>query len=40
LPGANSKGVGIPDSPISRLNRPACTYPCQRVADTLANADA
>ena len=40
LPSANSKGVGTPDSPISRLNSPACTYPCQRFADALANADA
>ena len=40
LPSANSKSVGAPDSPISRLNSPACTYPCQRFADALAIADA
>jgi hypothetical protein len=40
LPSANSKSVGAPDSPISRLNSPACAYPCQRFACALTNADA
>ena len=40
LPSANSKSVGAPNSPISRLNSPACAYPCQRFACALTNADA
>jgi hypothetical protein len=40
LPSANSKNVGTPNSPISRLNSPACAYPCQRFAGALTNADA
>jgi hypothetical protein len=40
LPSACSKNVGTPNSPISRLNSPACAYPCQRFAHALTNADA
>ena len=40
LPSAYLNGVGTPNSLISRLNSPACTYPCQRFAAALTNADA
>jgi hypothetical protein len=40
LPSALVNGVGTLDSLISRLNRPACTYPCQRFASALADVDA
>jgi len=40
FPSTNSKSVGTPDSPISRLNSPACAYPCQRFASALTSADA
>jgi hypothetical protein len=40
LPSACSKSVGAPDLPISRLNSPACAYPCQRFAHVLTDADA
>ena len=33
-------GVGTPNSLISRLNSPACTYPFQRFTDALTNANA
>jgi hypothetical protein len=32
--------VGTPVSLISRLNSPAYTYPCERFAHALTNADA
>jgi hypothetical protein len=38
LPSANYNGVGTHEELISRLNSPACTYPCQRFTDALANA--
>jgi hypothetical protein len=38
LPSGLFNGVGTPNSLISRLNSPACTYPCQRFADALTNA--
>ena len=40
LPSSLFDGVGTPNSLISRLNSPACTCPCQRFADALADADA
>jgi len=40
LPSDLFNGVGTPVSLISRLNSPACTYPCQRFACALTNADA
>ncbi len=40
LPSGLFNGVGTPNSLISRLNSPACTYPCQRFADALTNASA
>ena len=40
LPSASVNSVGTPELLISRLNSPACTYPCQRFADALTNADA
>ena len=40
LPSAYFHNAGAPDSLISRLNSPACTYPCQRFASALAGADA
>ena len=40
LPSDLFNGVGTPNSLISRLNSPACTYPCQRFACALTNADA
>jgi hypothetical protein len=39
-PSALVNSVGTPMSLISRLNSPACTYPCQRFAVVLADADA
>jgi len=38
LPSDLFDGVGTPVSLISRLNSLACTYPCQRFADTLTDA--
>jgi len=40
LPSTYWDGVGTPISLISRLNDPACTYPCQRFAapSRVANA--
>ena len=32
--------VGTPNSIISRLNSPACTYPCQRFTAALTNDSA
>ena len=40
LPSASVNGVGTPEPLISRLNSPACTYPCQRFTDVLAGVDA
>jgi hypothetical protein len=40
LPSGLFNGVGTPNSLISRLNSPACTYPCQRFAAALTDADA
>jgi hypothetical protein len=40
LPSNLLNGVGTPVSLISRLNSPAYTYPCQRFADALTDADA
>ena len=40
LPSALFNSVGTPITLISRLNSPACTYPCQRFAVILAGADA
>ncbi len=40
LPSAYLNGVGSPDYAISRLNSPACTYPCQRFACSLTGTDA
>jgi len=40
LPSGLLNGVGTPVSLISRLNSLACTYPCQRFADVLTDADA
>jgi len=40
LPSANYNDVGTHETLISRLNSPACTYPCQRFTDALTNADA
>ena len=40
LPSASVDSVGTPNLLISRLNSPACTYPCQRFAAALADADA
>jgi len=39
-PSALSDGVGTPITLISRLNSPACTYPCQRFAAILTNDSA
>ena len=38
LPSARTHGVGTPDVDISRLNSPACAYPCQRFACALTDA--
>ena len=40
LPSDLFNGVGTPTSLISRLNSPACTYPCQRFAVALTDANA
>jgi hypothetical protein len=40
LPSASLNDVGTPKPLISRLNSPACTYPCQRFAHVLTDADA
>ena len=40
LPSAHSDSVGTPKRLISRLNSPACRYPCQRFAAALADDDA
>ncbi len=40
LPSGLINGVGTPNSLISRLNSPACTYPCQRFAPVLTDVDA
>ena len=40
LPSAYVDSVGTPDSVITRLNSLACTCPCQRFADALADANA
>jgi len=40
LPSAFLDNVGTPISLISRLNSPAYTYPCERFAHVLTNADA
>jgi hypothetical protein len=37
-PSASGDGVGTPEMVISRLNSPACTYPCQRFARALTDA--
>ena len=39
-PSASFDSVDTPDFLISRLNSPACTYPCQRFACALSDADA
>ena len=40
LPSASLNDVGTPKPLISRLNSPACAYPCQRFAapSRIANA--
>jgi hypothetical protein len=40
LPSASLNDVGTPKPLISQLNSLACTYPCQRFADALTNANA
>jgi len=40
LPSGLVNAVGTPMSLISRLNSPACTYPCQRFAGALADDNA
>jgi len=40
LPSAYLDSVGTPNSLISRLNSPACTYPCQRFAAVLTDVNA
>jgi len=40
LPSASVNGVDTLNSLISRLNSPACTYPCQRFASVLTDVDA
>jgi hypothetical protein len=40
LPSASFNDVSTPNTLISRLNSPACTYPCQRFAGALTNANA
>jgi hypothetical protein len=40
LPSGLFNGVGTPNSLISRLNSPACTYPFQRFTGALTNANA
>ena len=38
LPSGLYDGVGTPNTLISRLNSPACAYPCQRFACALTDA--
>ena len=40
LPSALAHGVGTPIAHISRLNHPACAYPCQRFATPLTGRHA
>jgi hypothetical protein len=40
LPSDIVNSLGTPIALISRLNSPACTCPCQRFADALADVDA
>src|SRR5437763_15451683 len=40
LPSASVNRVDTPNSLISRLNNPACTYPYQRFANALADVHA
>ena len=40
LPSASVNRVGTPNSLISRLNSPACTYPYQRFANALTDINA
>ena len=40
LPSTSLDSVGTPIVAISRLNSPACTYPCQRFATPSRVADA
>ena len=40
LPSAHGDGVGTSVAMISRLYRPACTFPCQRFATALTDANA
>ena len=40
LPSASVNSVGTPVKGISRLNNPACTYPCQRFTAALTGASA
>ncbi len=37
LPSALEDSVGTSGNPISRLNSPACTYPCQRFASVVTD---
>jgi hypothetical protein len=39
-PSASVNSVGTPVKGISRLNIPACAYPCQRFAAALTGDDA
>jgi hypothetical protein len=39
-PSASVNSAGTPVKGISRLNIPACTYPCQRFAAALTGASA
>jgi hypothetical protein len=39
-PSACVDGVGTPEQLISRLNSPACTYPCRRFTGALAGVGA
>jgi len=38
LPSASVNRVGTPKPLISRLNDPACSYPCQRFGGALTDA--
>jgi hypothetical protein len=40
LPSASVNSVGTPVKGISRLDNPACRYPCQCFAATLTNGGA
>ena len=40
LPSAYYESVGTPDFLFSRLDSPACTYPCQCFASVLTGVDA